>query len=119
MTRPRDAHIEEASLLFRIGGRPAAYVASLGPGPGIPEEKYTKVLEPGTAENNAAIAEGGEIFRVNCAMCHTDVCDDCVVTFVVNRNPGKALVIDVAEERAVRLLARAGLVPELRHASSA
>jgi ubiquinol-cytochrome c reductase cytochrome c subunit len=48
----------------------AAYVASLGPGPAIPEEKYTKVLEPGTPENNQAIAEGGEIFRVNCAMCH-------------------------------------------------
>ena len=48
----------------------AAYVASLGPGPAIPEEKYTTVIEPGTAENNKAIAEGGEIFRVNCAMCH-------------------------------------------------
>jgi len=48
----------------------AAYVASLGPGPSVPDEKYTKVLEPGTPENNKAIAEGGEIFRVNCAMCH-------------------------------------------------
>ena len=42
----------------------------------------------------------------------------CVVTFVVEREPGSALVIDVAEERAVRMLARAGLVPELRHAVS-
>lgn len=48
----------------------AAYVASLGPGPGIPDSKYTEVLEPGTAENNERIARGGEIFRVNCAMCH-------------------------------------------------
>jgi ubiquinol-cytochrome c reductase cytochrome c subunit len=48
----------------------AAFVASLGPGPAIPEEKYTTVIEPGTPENNKAIAEGGEIFRVNCAMCH-------------------------------------------------
>ena len=48
----------------------AAYVASLGPGPSVPDEKYTKVLEPGTPENNKAIAEGGQIFRVNCAMCH-------------------------------------------------
>jgi len=48
----------------------AAYVASLGPGPGIPEQRYTTVIRPGTAENNKAIAEGGEIFRVNCAMCH-------------------------------------------------
>jgi ubiquinol-cytochrome c reductase cytochrome c subunit len=48
----------------------SAYVASLGPGPSIPDEKYTKVIEPGTPENNRAIAEGGQIFRVNCAMCH-------------------------------------------------
>ncbi len=48
----------------------AAFVASLGPGPGIPEEKWTTVIEPGTPENNRAIATGGEIYRVNCAMCH-------------------------------------------------
>src|SRR5690349_23262032 len=48
----------------------AAYVASLGPGPAVPDSKYTTVIEPGTPENNKAIAEGGEIFRVNCAMCH-------------------------------------------------
>ena len=48
----------------------AAYVASLGPGPGVPEEKWTTVIQPGTPENNQAIARGGEIFRVNCAMCH-------------------------------------------------
>ena len=45
----------------------------------------------------------------------TSACDDCVVTFVCGRRPGEALVIDVEEERAVRVLARAGLVPELRH----
>jgi ubiquinol-cytochrome c reductase cytochrome c subunit len=48
----------------------AAYVASLGPGPSVPDEEYTTVITPGTEENNKAIAEGGEIFRVNCAMCH-------------------------------------------------
>ncbi len=41
----------------------AAYVATLGPGPGIPPEEFT------TGEN-ANIALGGELFRVNCAMCH-------------------------------------------------
>lgn len=45
----------------------------------------------------------------------SDACADCVVTFVVNREPGDAVVIDVAQERAVRMLARAGLLPELRH----
>jgi hypothetical protein len=50
-----------------------------------------------------------------CAMQASDVCADCVVTFVVNREPGDAVVIDVVEERAVRMLTRAGLLPELRH----
>lgn len=50
-----------------------------------------------------------------CAMEGTSACDDCVVTFVCGRRPGEALVIDVEEERAVRALARSGLVPELRH----
>ena len=40
----------------------AAYVASLGTGPSIPEKQYT------TTGGNAA--KGGELFRVNCAMCH-------------------------------------------------
>jgi len=51
----------------------------------------------------------------DCVMQHTEACDDCVVTFVTNREPGDALVIDVAEERAVRALQRAGLLPDLRH----
>ena len=56
--------------------------------------------------------------RIDCDECrmqHTDVCSDCVVTFIVGREPGDAVIIDVEEERAVRLLARAGLVPTLRH----
>ena len=40
----------------------AAYVATLGDGPAIPEEQY---LDGG---GDAAV--GGELFRVNCAMCH-------------------------------------------------
>ncbi|MBD1541254.1 c-type cytochrome [Arthrobacter sp. IA7] len=40
----------------------AAYVASLGAGPAIPSEELLD--EKGNA------AEGGELFRVNCAMCH-------------------------------------------------
>lgn len=57
-------------------------------------------------------------FTIDCAECdqqHTPTCEDCVVSFICGREPGDALVIDVAEERAVRLLGRAGLVPRLRH----
>jgi hypothetical protein len=52
----------------------------------------------------------------DCVMRATSACHDCVVSFVVGREPGTALVIDAAEVRAVRMLADAGLVPELRHA---
>lgn len=50
----------------------------------------------------------------DCVMQHTPTCDDCVVSFVCSREPGEALVIDVAEARAVRLLAEGGLLPGLR-----
>ena len=39
----------------------AAWVASLAPGPGMPDAKY---LSGGDASN------GAELFRINCAMCH-------------------------------------------------
>jgi len=42
----------------------AAYVASLAPGPGIPG------MELLNFERDGSTAEGGELFRNNCAMCH-------------------------------------------------
>jgi hypothetical protein len=58
------------------------------------------------------------VLTIDCAACSlegTDACTDCVVTFLCGRQPDEAVVIDVAEARAVRLLGQAGLVPELRH----
>lgn len=57
-------------------------------------------------------------FTISCEDCvarGTNACGDCVVTFVCGREPNDALIIDADEERAVRLLAGAGLVPALRH----
>ena len=51
----------------------------------------------------------------DCVMRDTSHCDDCVVTFICGRDPEDAVVIDAEEQRAVRLLIDAGLVPELRH----
>jgi hypothetical protein len=48
-------------------------------------------------------------------MAHTDACDDCVVTFILSREPGDAVVVDAEEERALRTLGEGGLVPRLRH----
>lgn len=50
-----------------------------------------------------------------CAHRGTEVCDDCIVTFICNREPGEAVVIELGEARAMRSLARSGLVPGLRH----
>ncbi len=55
---------------------------------------------------------------IDCADCRhrqTSVCDDCVVSFIVGRQPDDAVVVDAVEVRAVRLLERAGLVPGVRH----
>ena len=41
----------------------AAYVASLGPGPAVPDEE---MIDPELGDS----VNGGEIFRINCAMCH-------------------------------------------------
>jgi ubiquinol-cytochrome c reductase cytochrome c subunit len=46
----------------------AAYVASLGPGPAIPDSQYLQVKT-----DDKSIANGAELFRVNCAMCHNVV----------------------------------------------
>jgi hypothetical protein len=51
----------------------------------------------------------------DCVMEGTAACDDCVVTFLCSREPGEAVVIDVEEARALRLLQQGGLAPALRH----
>jgi hypothetical protein len=59
-----------------------------------------------------------EPLRISCSDCTMDgtlACADCVVTFLCDREPDEAVVIDVAEARALRLLERGGLAPALRH----
>ena len=57
MRKPRVYNEEQTAAL-------AAYVASLAPGPAIPTEEMLNY------ERDGNIAEGGELFRTNCAMCH-------------------------------------------------
>jgi len=70
---------------------------------------------PGQGESAHPDGEGLVIDCDDCVMQDTDTCADCVVTFICSREPGEAVVVDVAEERAIRLLSGAGLLPELRH----
>lgn len=44
----------------------AAYVASLGPGPAVPDEQYYDVEDA----DNEDVVRGGEFFRTNCTACH-------------------------------------------------
>jgi hypothetical protein len=50
-----------------------------------------------------------------CVMRGTDTCRTCVVTFICDRDPSSAVVIDPGESEALRLLGRSGLVPLLCH----
>jgi hypothetical protein len=63
-----------------------------------------------------------ENLRIDCDECvmqATNACDDCVVSFIMGRTPGDAIVVDVAEQRALKALGERGLVPRLRHQARA
>ena len=71
-----------------------------------------------TSDDGQDRLDPGGVLRIDCAECvlqGTAACVDCVVTFLVDRDPGEAVVVDVAEARALRALARGGLAPTLRH----
>jgi ubiquinol-cytochrome c reductase cytochrome c subunit len=44
----------------------AAYIASLAPGPAVPSDEQLRYEDLSEEQ----VAEGGEIYRTNCAMCH-------------------------------------------------
>ena len=52
----------------------------------------------------------------DCVLDGTETCNDCMVSYLLERDPHDAVVIDADEARAIRLLEGAGLVPTLRHA---
>ena len=50
-----------------------------------------------------------------CIMKDTSACEDCIVTYMCDRPVEHAVVVDLADFRAMKALAVAGLVPDLRH----
>lgn len=61
---------------------------------------------------------GMETMRISCSDCavrETDACSDCVVTFILSREPDDAVILSLDEHRALGRLAASGLVPEVRH----
>ena len=54
----------------------------------------------------------------DCSMQCTQACDDCVVTYLLRDEPEvehEPLVLDLDQIRVVRLLGKAGLVPDLKY----
>jgi hypothetical protein len=63
-------------------------------------------------------ANNQPVLVINCDSCvmrETDACSDCLVTFMCGDTQESAVVFNLEEQRAVRLLANAGMVPTLRH----
>ncbi len=57
-------------------------------------------------------------FSVSCDDCRfdgTSTCGDCVVNLLLHRDPHDAVIFNVDDVRAMRLLADGGLLPEIRH----
>jgi hypothetical protein len=62
-----------------------------------------------------ATADTVTIDCATCVMRDTPTCEECVVTFLCDRDPTDAVLLDLAERQALRRLAQAGLAPRLRH----
>jgi hypothetical protein len=56
-----------------------------------------------------------EISCETCIMRASAACDDCVVSFFCNESSESAVVLNLEEQRTLRMLANAGMVPTLRH----
>ena len=74
---------------------------------------------PDTRETDTQPEAGLVIECDRCALQATNACDDCVVSFLLGREPDDAVIIDADEARAMRMLEHAGLVPSLRFSSRA
>ena len=51
----------------------------------------------------------------DCSMQCSAACEYCVVTFLVGQSDEESLVLDFYQARVVRLLGKAGLVPDLKY----
>ena len=74
---------------------------------------------PDTRETDTQPDDGLVIECDRCVLQATNACDDCVVSFLLGREPDDAVVIDADEARAMRILGQAGLVPTLRYSDRA
>ena len=68
---------------------------------------------------NETNGSGVTISCDECSMRCTTACDDCVVTFLLSdateRSGHEVMVLDLDQARVVKLLGKAGLVPDLKY----
>jgi hypothetical protein len=80
-------------------------------------------MADGTTSNEPAERDDDQVaLTIDCGCCAlqgTNACTGCLVSFVLDREPGDAVIIDVEEARALRVLTRAGLVPGSKFTASA
>jgi hypothetical protein len=86
----------------------------------MPTSRDTEFSKSTDSEPEGGLTNGAVTIDCDCcALRDTNACDDCVVSFLLEREPEDAVVIDADEARAMRMLERAGLVPTLRFSSRA
>ncbi len=78
----------------------------------FPSIKATNNTASGSADISVDVLS---ISCDDCAMRASAACDDCVVSFFCEDSGAQAVVLDLEEQRTLRMLANAGLVPTLRH----
>ncbi len=82
-----------------------------------PEVFTPQMSNPRMSDPDGFNPDANGPLTIDCDCCELQgpaACDDCVVTFLLGREPDDAVVIDADEARAMRMLERAGLVPTLR-----
>ena len=91
----------------------------------VPESAVTPQRQDGYMDQSHNIVTSDipatDTLTIDCSTCsqqHTPTCDACMVTFICSRKPGDAVVVDLGEFRALKVLGDSGLVPPLRHSSS-
>jgi len=68
------------------------------------------------SDTNSAVQNGSLVVSCDsCIMRASSACDDCVVSFFCDDSGSQGVVLDLEEQRTLRMLANAGLVPTLRH----
>ena len=65
----------------------------------------------------AAETDTDPVMTIDCEQCvrrYSDECDDCVVSYLVDHDPAVPVAFGRQEQKAVDLLADAGLIPRSR-----